>query len=199
MQKIKLEILGLTVSSPKPNSNYALVLGEESGYRRLPIIIGFHEAQAIAMEIEKITPNRPMTHDLFKSFADAFDFTVEEILIYELKEGTYFAKIICSDGLKKTEIDARPSDAIPIGLRFGASIYTTEQIMSEAGIAFSDFMDEDEGLEQKVSAETGLEKKDKDWVKNTKTEDLRVLLEEALRDEDYEKAAMIRDELNKRT
>lgn len=198
MQKIKLEILGLTASGPNQSSNYALVLGEESGYRRLPIIIGFHEAQAIAMEIEKITPNRPMTHDLFKSFAEAFDYTIEEVIIYDLKEGTYFAKIICSDGLKKVEIDARPSDAIPIGIRFGVDIYTTEQIMSEAGFVISDFLDE-ETLEEKIPTDTGLSKKDKDWVNNMKSEELKVMLEEALRDEDYEKAAMIRDELNKRT
>ena len=130
MQKIKLEILGLSASQSQSNS-FALVLGEETGYRRLPIIIGMFEAQAIAIEIEKIIPNRPMTHDLFKSFAQFFDFEIEEIIISDLREGVFFSKIVCTDGLKKVEIDARPSDAIAIGLRFGVSIYTYENILSE--------------------------------------------------------------------
>ncbi|HEY4655043.1 MAG TPA: bifunctional nuclease family protein, partial [Cyclobacteriaceae bacterium] len=103
MKKIKLEILGLS-SSQSQTGSFALVLGETEGNRRLPIIIGMFEAQAIAIEIEKIIPNRPMTHDLFKSFANNFHFTVEEIIISDLKEGVFFAKIICSDGLKKMEI-----------------------------------------------------------------------------------------------
>jgi bifunctional DNase/RNase len=173
-----------------------LVLGEESGYRRLPIIIGMFEAQAIAIEIEKIIPNRPMTHDLFKSFAEYFDFEVEEIIISDLREGVFFAKILCSDGLKKVEIDARPSDAIAIGLRFGVSIFTYENILSEAGIVLSDFIEEG-SFEEKLPAPVS-GKKNKDWVKDVNTDQLRVLLEEALGNEDYEKAAQIRDELNKR-
>lgn len=197
MQKIKLEFLGLTASGAAQTSNYALVLGEETGYRRLPIIIGFHEAQAIAVVIEKIIPNRPMTHDLFKSFAEFFDFTVEEVLIHDLKEGVFFSKIICSDALRKVEIDARPSDAIAIALRFGAEIFTTEKLISEVGIVFSEFMDEEEMLEEKLPAPVP-GPKDKDWLKDLNTDQLRVILEEALNSEDYEKAAQIRDELNKR-
>ena len=196
MQKIKLEILGLSASQSQSNS-FALVLGEETGYRRLPIIIGMFEAQAIAIEIEKIIPNRPMTHDLFKSFAQFFDFEIEEIIISDLREGVFFSKIVCTDGLKKVEIDARPSDAIAIGLRFGVSIYTYENILSEAGIVLSDFLEEEETFEDKIpSPMPG--KKSKDWMKDVNTEQLRVLLEEALGNEDYEKAAQIRDELNKR-
>lgn len=196
MQKIKLEILGLS-SSQSQSGSFALVLGEESGYRRLPIIIGMFEAQAIAIEIEKIIPNRPMTHDLFKSFAQYFDFVVEEIIISDLREGVFFAKIVCSDGLKKIEIDARPSDAIAIGLRFGVNIFTYEQILSEAGIVLSDFIDEEEAFEEKLPAPVP-GKKDKDWLKDVNTDQLRVMLEEALSNEDYEKAAQIRDELNRR-
>jgi bifunctional DNase/RNase len=196
VQKIKLEILGLSASQSQANS-FALVLGEESGYRRLPIIIGMFEAQAIAIEIEKIIPNRPMTHDLFKSFAGVFDFEVEEIIISDLREGIFFSKIICSDGLKKVEIDARPSDAIAIGLRFDASIYTYENILSEAGIVLSDFIEEVDAFEEKVPS-TVAGKQNKDWMKDVNTEQLRVLLEEALSSEDYERAAQIRDELNKR-
>ena len=196
MQKIKLEILGLS-SSQSQSGSFALVLGEESGYRRLPIIIGMFEAQAIAIEIEKIIPNRPMTHDLFKSFAQFFDFEVEEIIISDLREGVFFAKIICTDGLKKVEIDARPSDAIAIGLRFGVNIFTYENILSEAGIVLSDFVDEEDVFDEKLPAPLP-GKKSKDWMKDVNSDQLRVLLEEALSNEDYEKAAQIRDELNKR-
>lgn len=200
MQKIKLEILGLSSSQSGSGSgtgSFALVLGEENGHRRLPIIIGMFEAQAIAIEIEKISPNRPMTHDLFKSFAQFFNFEVEEILISDLKEGVFFSKIVCTDGLKTIEVDARPSDAIAIGLRFGVDIFTYENILSEAGIVLSDFMDEDEALEEKLPAPLS-EKKSKDWMKDVHTDQLRAMLEEALGNEDYEKAAQIRDELNRR-
>ena len=117
MEKIQLEILGLS-SSQSQSGSFALVLGETEGNRRLPIIIGMFEAQAIAIEIEKIIPNRPMTHDLFKSFGHSFNYTIKEIIISDLKEGVFFAKIVCENDTKTVEIDARPSDAIAIGLRF---------------------------------------------------------------------------------
>lgn len=195
MKKIKLEILGLS-SSQSQTGSFALVLGETEGNRRLPIIIGMFEAQAIAIEIEKIIPNRPMTHDLFKSFASNFHFTVEEIVISDLKEGVFFAKIICSDGLKKMEIDARPSDAIAIGLRFDSPIFTFENILAEAGIVLTD-----EAEEEKVEAETQKVKKEsprKDDLKNFSVERLNELLKEAIEKEDYERAAKIRDELSRR-
>jgi len=122
---------------------------------------------------------------------------VEEILISDLREGVFFAKIVCSDGLKKVEIDARPSDAIAIGLRFGVTIFTFENILSEAGIVLSDFIEEDEAFEDKLPTPVS-GKQNKDWLKDVNTDQLRVMLEEALGNEDYEKAAQIRDELNKR-
>ena len=204
MEKIKLEILGLS-SSQSQSGSFALVLGEEAGNRRLPIIIGMFEAQAIAIEIEKIIPNRPMTHDLFKSFAIGFNFSVEEIIISDLKEGVFFAKIICSDGIKNIEIDARPSDAIAIGLRFDVPIYTYENILAEAGIVLSDLNEETE--EQAPKEEEKKEEKKKkpstkattlDQIKDTSSDQLRTMLQEALDKEDYEKAARIRDELNRR-
>jgi hypothetical protein len=195
VQKIQLEILGLSSSQSQAGS-YALVLGEESGNRRLPIIIGMFEAQAIAIEIEKIVPNRPMTHDLFRTFADKFDVTVEEILISDLKEGVFFSKIVCTDGLKKVEIDSRPSDAIAIGLRFGVRIYTYENILSEAGIVLSDFDGEEDGDNNQIEEPVSGSKKD--WIKNLSLDELQKMLDEALGDEDYEKAAKIRDEINKR-
>ncbi|MCI0750322.1 MAG: bifunctional nuclease family protein [Flammeovirgaceae bacterium] len=200
MKKIKLEILGLS-SSQSQTGSFALVLGEVEGNRRLPIIIGMFEAQAIAIEIEKIIPNRPMTHDLFKSFANHFHFTIEEIIISDLKEGVFFAKIICTDGLKKIEIDARPSDAIAIGLRFDSLIYTYENILAEAGIVLTDEVEEEAEVKPETKPRAKRESKkstSSDDFKNYTTERLNELLKEAIDKEDYERAAKIRDELSKR-
>jgi uncharacterized protein len=199
VKKIKLEILGLS-SSQSQTGSFALVLGETEGNRRLPIIIGMFEAQAIAIEIEKIVPNRPMTHDLFKSFANNFHFTVEEIIISDLKEGVFFGKIVCSDGLKKTEIDARPSDAIAIGLRFDSPIYTYENILAEAGIVLTDESEEEKPEPKvekaKVKKETSSTRKDD--FKNYSVDRLNEMLKDAIDKEDYERAAKIRDELSRR-
>lgn len=199
MKKIKLEILGLS-SSQSQTGSFALVLGETEGNRRLPIIIGMFEAQAIAIEIEKIIPNRPMTHDLFKSFANNFHFTVEEIVISDLKEGVFFAKIVCSDGLKRTEVDARPSDAIAIGLRFDSPIFTYENILAEAGIVLTD--EQEEEAEPKVESKSRVKKESAsrrgEDLKNFSVEKLNELLKDAIDKEDYERAAKIRDELSKR-
>ena len=201
MKKIKLEILGLS-SSQSQTGSFALVLGETDGNRRLPIIIGMFEAQAIAIEIEKITPNRPMTHDLFKAFGNTFHFHVEEIVISDLKEGVFFAKIVASDGLKKYEVDARPSDAIAIGLRFDAPIFTYENILAEAGIVLTDQEEEEEKdrIEKKEpKARTKKEPaKKSDDIKNFTVDKLQELLKEAIANEDYERAAKLRDELGKR-
>ncbi len=202
-KKIKLEILGLS-SSQSQTGSFALVLGESEGNRRLPIIIGMFEAQAIAIEIEKIVPNRPMTHDLFKSFANAFHFHVDEIVISDLKEGVFFAKIVCTDGLKKSEIDARPSDAIAVGLRFDAPIFTYENILAEAGIVLTDEEEEEEKeraepkAESKVKVKKEPSSKKGDDFKNYTVDKLNELLKEAIDKEDYERAAKIRDELGKR-
>jgi bifunctional DNase/RNase len=204
LKKIKLEILGLS-SSQSQTGSFALVLGEAEGNRRLPIIIGMFEAQAIAIEIEKIVPNRPMTHDLFKSFANSFHFHVEEIVISDLKEGVFFAKIVCTDGLKKSEIDARPSDAIAVGLRFDAPIFTYENILAEAGIVLTDEEEEEDKEEKaeaksepKVKVKKDATKKGGDDYKSYSIEKLNDLLKTAIEKEDYEKAAKIRDELGKR-
>jgi uncharacterized protein len=199
VKKIKLEILGLS-SSQSQTGSFALVLGETEGNRRLPIIIGMFEAQAIAIEIEKIVPNRPMTHDLFKSFANNFHFTVEEIIISDLKEGVFFGKIICSDGLKKTEIDARPSDAIAIGLRFDSPIYTYENILAEAGIVLTDESEEEkpEPKVEKAKVKKEASSTRKDDFKNYSVDRLHEMLKDAIDKEDYERAAKIRDELSRR-
>jgi bifunctional DNase/RNase len=200
LKKIKLEILGLS-SSQSQTGSFALVLGESDGNRRLPIIIGMFEAQAIAIEIEKIIPNRPMTHDLFKSFANSFHFHVDEIVISDLKEGVFFAKIVCTDGLKKSEIDARPSDAIAVGLRFDAPIFTFENILAEAGIVLTDEEEEEEKPEAKTEKKVKVKKettKKGDDFKSYSIEKLNELLKDAIDKEDYERAAKIRDELGKR-
>lgn len=195
MEKIKLEILGLSPSSSQTGS-FALVLGEEYGPRRLPIIIGMFEAQAIAIEIEKIEPNRPMTHDLFKSFARTFHYSVSEISITDIKEGVFFAKIHCSDGIKDTFVDARPSDAIAIGLRFNVPIYTYENVLSEAGISINETGKEDllEDLEEEVKPQ----KTFGELLRENPVEVLNNMLKEALENEEYEKAAKIRDEIDRR-
>lgn len=195
VDKIKLEILGLSPSSSQTGS-FALVLGEEYGPRRLPIIIGMFEAQAIAIEIEKIEPNRPMTHDLFKSFARTFHYTVTEISITDIKEGVFFAKIHCSDGIKDTFVDARPSDAIAIGLRFNVPIYTYENVLSEAGISINEAGKDD--LIDDVEEDAKPKKSFGELLKENPVEVLNTMLKEALSNEDYEKAAKIRDEIEKR-
>lgn len=199
MDKIRLEILGLS-SSQSQSGSFALVLGETKGNRRLPIIIGMFEAQAIAIEIEKIVPNRPMTHDLFKSFGHSFNFAIKEIIISDLKEGVFFAKIICENNDKTVEIDARPSDAIAIGLRFNAPIFTYETIMSEAGIVLSEEGEEESenvsDLKKEKPFQSG-SSRDKP-LKDISFDKLQQLLKDAIDKEDYEMAAKIRDELNRR-
>jgi bifunctional DNase/RNase len=157
------------------------------------------EAQAIAIEIERITPNRPMTHDLFKSFAHNFKFEVNEVLISDLKEGVFFAKLICSNNSETVEIDSRPSDAIAIGIRFGVPIFTYEAVLSEAGIILTDETnDEEKGVLEEREQQTTPAAAGSDELKNFTTEKLQDLLKDALNKEDYEQAAKIRDEINKR-
>jgi uncharacterized protein len=196
VEKIKLEILGLSPSQSQSGS-FALVLGEEYGNRRLPIIIGMFEAQAIAIEIEKIVPNRPMTHDLFKSFAEKFGFTVREIVISDLREGIFFARIVCTDGTRETVVDARPSDAIAIGIRFSVPIYTYEAILSEAGITAS-AADEVDDPEELVSQSVRSTRSLSEQLKDMTHDELQKMLDEALAKEEYEKAAKIRDEMSRR-
>nr|WP_246850310.1 bifunctional nuclease family protein [Rufibacter aurantiacus] len=190
-------------SSQSQSGSFALVLGEKEGSRRLPIIIGMFEAQSIAIQIEKINPTRPLTHDLFKSFAQQMEVSVQEIMISDLKEGVFFSKIVCTDGEKEFELDARPSDAIAIGLRFGVPIYTVESVLSEAGIILSDMEeeeDEEETDEIPTSASTSVSTSGsgKGNLKEVSVDELNTMLNEALEKEDYERAAKIRDELNKR-
>ncbi|QKJ29873.1 bifunctional nuclease family protein [Mucilaginibacter mali] len=197
MKKIELDIVGLSYSQTQSGA-YALVLGEVNGRRRLPIIIGSFEAQAIAIEIEKMTPSRPLTHDLFKSFAQAYNIQIQEIIIYNLVDGIFYAKLICSDGKKTVEVDARTSDAIAMAVRFDCPIHTYEFILSTAGIVIegNDFvylenLNEQPAEEKNPASPAGN-------YKSVSEDELKTMLQEALADEAYEKAAKIRDELNKR-
>lgn len=198
MKKIKLDIVGLSYSQTQSGA-YALVLGEISGRRRLPIIIGSFEAQAIAIEIEKMTPSRPLTHDLFKSFADAYHINVQEIIIYNLVDGIFYSKLVCNDGKKVIEIDARTSDAIAVAVRFDCPIYTYEFILSTAGIVIegNDFVYL-ENINETPEEKTVTASTSPTGFTSLSTEELKTKLQEALFEEAYEKAAKIRDELNKR-
>jgi bifunctional DNase/RNase len=197
MKKVRLEIVGLSYSQTQSGA-YALVLGESAGSRRLPIIIGGFEAQAIAIELEKMKPTRPLTHDLFKSFAETFNVNVIEILIYNLVEGIFYAKLICTDGTKDIEIDARTSDAIAIAVRFNCPIFTYEFILESSGIVLDDatipnlsqFSDSDSTQEDGVDSENEFRTKS--------SEELKKMLESALDNEQYEMASKIRDEINTR-
>ncbi len=192
MDKVKLEIAGLSYSQTQSGA-YALVLIESGGKRQLPIIIGGFEAQAIAIELEKMTPTRPLTHDLFKSFASSFSIDVNEILIYNLSEGIFYAKIVCERDGVVAEIDARTSDAIAIGVRFNCPIFTFESILSSAG----SLMDEDDNMiEKEISGQNEISSKDN--LSSSSKEELESQLNNAIENEDYELASKIRDEINKR-
>jgi bifunctional DNase/RNase len=193
MNKIKLEIAGLSYSQTQSGA-YALVLSEAGGKRQLPIIIGGFEAQAIAIELEKMTPTRPLTHDLFRNFAQAFSIEVKEVVIYNLSEGIFYSKLICeSDGIT-TEIDARTSDAIAIGVRFNCPIYTFEHILSSAGIQG----EEGESSDSDYPVEEDYSENEEGNLNSMSEEELQGQLGDAIDNEDYELASRIRDEMNKR-
>lgn len=192
--KIQVKIVGLSTSQAQSGS-FALVLGEAEGNRKLPIIIGMAEAQAIAIELEKIKPNRPLTHDLFKELMVNFNIFIKEVNIYNLKEGIFYSKIIFKSEMgEQVEIEARPSDAVALAIRVDAPIFVDSVIISEAGIIFSD---EEEGPETDIHPQDEVSKND-DSISRFSNDELLKLLNEAIENEDYERAAMLRDELNKR-
>jgi len=198
MKKIKLEILGLSFSQTQSGA-YALVLGEEEGTRRLPIIIGGFEAQAIAVELENMQPTRPLTHDLFRSFAVEFGIHIDEVVIYNLKEGIFYAKLVCSNDTETKEIDARTSDAIAMAVRFNCPIYTYEIILSQAGVVLDENADEEKtkALPKKSGEKKSSGKNDNEYAALS-TDELKESLLKAIDEEAYETASKIRDELNRR-
>jgi bifunctional DNase/RNase len=200
VDKIKLEVLDISPSQVQAGS-FTMILGANNGSVRLPIIIGMFEAQAIAIELEKIDSKRPLTHDLFVSFSKSFDYTVEEILITDIDDGVFYAKIVCSDGIRQKNIDARPSDAIAIALRFNASIYTNTKVINEAGVTTEDI--QSDASEGKAEGPQKVRIKVKDKNKSKSLSDLSVselskMLQNSLDNEDYETAAQIRDEIERR-
>ena len=197
MKKIKLEIIGLSFSQTQSGA-YALVLGEEIGKRRLPIIIGGFEAQAIAVELENMKPNRPLTHDLFKNFAESFSIDVKEVIVYNLKEGIFYAKLVCTDGSKTYEIDARTSDAIAMAVRFNCPIYTYEFILSQAGINLDESTATLEEGKVPISETVPTKKIDTSELVSLTDDELQESLMRAIDDEAYEMASKIRDELKRR-
>jgi hypothetical protein len=191
LKKIELNIVGLSYSQAQSNS-YALVLGETNGKRRLPIVIGHYEAQAIALELEKMKPSRPLTHDLFYNFAKTFGINIVEVQITRFQEGIFYATLVCDNGISLHEIDSRTSDAVALSIRFHCPIFTTEEIMSQAGILFE---------EEEPSADSADSTSDDDLYADFRSLTLTELdeeLQKAVDAEDYEKASLIRDEIRKR-
>jgi uncharacterized protein len=197
MKKIELEIVALSHSITQTHS-YAVVLGEVNGLRRLPIVIGGFEAQAIAVALEKMQPSRPLTHDLVKNFMNAFAIDLHEIIICDLQEGIFYSKLVCSSEHDTIEIDSRTSDALALAVRFGCPIYTYENILESAGILMEDT---GTGKKKKAKQEVVVEETGSTGNEDLKTmtvEELDVLLNEVLENEDYIRAIAIRDEINSR-
>src|SRR5436190_18263136 len=191
MKKIELEIVALSHSITQTHS-YAVVLGEINGLRRLPIVIGGFEAQAIAVALERMSPSRPLTHDLMKNFMMAFNVELHEVVINDLQEGIFYSKLVCSSANDTVEIDSRTSDALALAVRFGCPIYTLDSILDQAGVLM-----EDDGKTKStnpITTETG----GSDDLKSLSLDELEGLLSEVLDHEDYIRAIAIRDEIKSR-
>jgi bifunctional DNase/RNase len=192
MQKIHLDITGIAYSQTQSGS-YVLTLSEVAGKRKLPIVIGGFEAQSIAVELEKMVPNRPLTHDLIKTLCKSYTINVKEILIYKFHEGVFYAKLICEKDGSYSEIDSRTSDAIAVGVRFDAPIYALNQVMEEAAGV-------DEDIEPEFSQELSTEEvHEVEVADELSLEELNSQLEEAINNEDYELASKLRDIINRRS
>jgi bifunctional DNase/RNase len=192
MKRIKLKVMGISYSQTQSGA-YALLLIEENGERRIPIIIGGFEAQAIVIKLENLEPPRPLTHDLIKKIADQFDITIIEVVIHKLEEGVFFSKLVCNNGEKEYSIDSRTSDAVAIALRFGCPIYIMEDILEKAQLTNSP---SDTDLSSANGTETIAESSP--GYATFSDEELYKMIDEAVKTEDYERAAAIRDEIEKR-
>ncbi len=199
MSKVKLNVLGISYSQTQSGA-YALVLTEEKGDRRIPIIVGGFEAQAIAIQLEGLNPPRPLTHDLFYNFAVAFKVDLLEVNIYKLEEGIFYSRLTCYDGKNTINIDSRTSDAIALALRFKCPIYTTDDILERSGIVL-DFEKESKATQRVQTSKAREESRRTEYeeLRNFSIEELKNGLEDAIRTENYEKASMIRDEINRRS
>jgi len=190
MQKIELEIVALSHSITQSNS-YAVILGEVNGLRRLPIVIGGFEAQAIAVALENMHPSRPLTHDLMKNFMTAFDIQLQEVYICDLQEGIFYSKLVCYTANDTIEIDSRTSDALALAVRFGCPIYVYSNILDQAGL-------ENENAEKSISPNTTPTAPASNDLSSMSLAELNKLLQEVLEQEDYIRAIDIRDEINKK-
>ncbi|HUX94482.1 MAG TPA: bifunctional nuclease domain-containing protein [Bacteroidales bacterium] len=193
MERVKIKVMGISYSQTQSGA-YALILTEENGDRRIPIIIGGFEAQAIVIKLENLNPPRPLTHDLFMMFAEEFGISVMEVFIYKLEEGVFFSRLICNNGEKEISIDSRTSDAVALALRFGCPIYITEEILNKAGITVNPEASESSANSQ-VDSILDPESSKYDSLSD---EELYKMIDESVKTEDYEKAAAIRDEIEKR-
>lgn len=198
MQKVKINVLGISYSQTQSGA-YALVLSEEDGLRRIPIIIGGFEAQSIAIHLEGLTPPRPLTHDLFLSFANSFNIELLEVNIYRLEDGVFYSQLVCFNGDKEVVIDSRTSDAIALALRFKCPIFTTPEIVDRAGVYIEDDEVDSEGEQDAVdgSFDDSLTY-DESEFESLNIDSLNNLLQEAIELEDYERASHIRDEIQRR-
>jgi len=204
MSLVRLNIKGISYSQTQ-NGAYALILSEVDGERKLPIVIGAFEAQSIAIALEKeIKPPRPLTHDLFKNFADRFNIVVKQVIIHKLVDGVFYSSIICERDKIEEIIDARTSDAIALALRFQAPIFTYKNILDQAGIYLKVNPKKDEGTESESMLVDELVSEDVEMVsketnyQELSLEELGKMLDQAVNNEDYELAARIRDEISKR-
>lgn len=197
MKKIELEIVALSHSITQTHS-YAVVLGEMNGLRRLPIVIGGFEAQAIAVALEHMQPSRPLTHDLMKNFMNAFGVELQEIIISDLQEGIFYSKLVCFTEHDTVEIDSRTSDALALAVRFGCPIYTYEHILENAGILMEDTGTPKKAKEEGEAVPVESKSIGHDDLSALNLEELQNLLNEVLEQEDYIRAISIRDEINKR-
>jgi bifunctional DNase/RNase len=198
MEKVRLDVLGISYSQTQSGA-YALILGEQGGKRRIPIIIGAFEAQSIAIRLEKLTPPRPLTHDLFLNAGKAFDISLREVFIYKLEEGIFYSRMLFTNGSDEHEFDTRTSDAIALALRFECPIYVSSDILESAGIIFETGQEQDEPGEQPLKTKPAPPRqRPVSEYETTEMSELKRLLEEAIHNEDYEKASVIRDEINRR-
>ena len=195
MKKIELDIVALSHSVTQSH-NYAVVLGEQEGSRRLPIVIGGFEAQAIAVAMERMTPNRPLTHDLFKNALDTFDIELKEVVINNLLDGIFYARLVCLRDGEMIEIDSRTSDALAMAVRFNCPIFTYEFILDAAGVILEE--QEETVSQPSAAAKTKKKKTKSNSLSQYSDEDLDKMLNEVLGEEDYERAAEIRDEIKRR-
>jgi len=192
MKRVKLKVMGISYSQTQSGA-YTLLLIEENGDRRIPVIIGGFEAQAIVIKLENLEPPRPLTHDLFKKLADQFNITISEVMIHKLEEGVFFSRLVCNNGENEYSIDSRTSDAVAIALRFGCPIYISEDILEKAQLTNSP---SETDVSAAVEQESQAEPNEKYGIYND--DELFKMIDEAVKSEDYERAAAIRDEIEKR-